>query len=174
MLLETHTIARDVQPRKKFHTIGDTVKQLPRLRAVADLPQRKAKKPPNICRSVVGQVRLALRRENRLASTLGFLLGGFVPTATYTLSHFELPQQWWTDPRAYIVGGGLVYSAKKVLQWGTLAFGDRWLAMAFVVLTEGVMVASATHWLSLFALAILVGINGTATAVSLSKLDNRE
>lgn len=146
------------------------------IRLRADLPQRQRqrKRAPNICRSVVGQVRSAIRPENRLASFLGGVLGGFVPVATYVLSHAELPQRWWIDPRAYIVAGGLLYSAKTVLRWGQLAFGDRWKAIGFVVLTEGVMVLSHTQALSLTALAVLVGINATATAVALSQLDTKE
>ncbi len=137
-------------------------------------PTVARRKPCALARSVVGQVRAALKPENRLASFLGAILGGFVPTATFVLSHCELTQQWWTDPRSAIVAGGLLYSAKTVLRWGQLAFGDRWKALGFVILTEGVMVLSHTEALALTALAVLAMINATATAVSLSALDNRE
>lgn len=146
----------------------------PKLKLVRQHPQRSQPKKVNVARSVVGQVRLALRPENRLASFLGAVLGGFVPLSTYVLSHSELPQQWYSDTRTAIVAGGLLYSAKTVLQWGKLAFGDRWKALGFVVLTEGVMVLSHTYWLSGAALAVLMGINAVATAVALSALDNRE
>lgn len=139
---------------------------VPRLKVVQNLPPRKR---PSIARSVVGQVRLALKRENRLATAVGSLLGGFVPAATWTMTHHE-PHDW----RLLIVAGGLLYSAITVYKWGVLAFGMRVKAFGFVALLEGVMVMSATAWLSLTALGILIGINAVATAVALSALDNRE
>ncbi len=38
---------------------------------------------------VVQQVKLALKPANRLATIIGFLLGGFVPLACYWISHHE-------------------------------------------------------------------------------------
>ena len=38
---------------------------------------------------VVQQVKLALKPNNRLATVIGFLLGGFVPLACYWISHHE-------------------------------------------------------------------------------------
>jgi len=40
-------------------------------------------------------------------------------------------------------------------------------SVGFVVLVEGVMVTSTTHWLALTALGYLIGINGIATACAL-------
>ena len=132
-----------------------------------------ARKGRSLSRSVVGQVRVALQPANRLASVLGSVLGGFVPVATYVLSHSEI-SSYLSDPRSLIVAGGLLYSAKTVYRWGCLAFGgDVWKAVGFVALTEGVMIRSGTPWLAVAALVILAGINGVATAVTLSTGDNR-
>ena len=45
---------------------------------------------------------------------------------------------------AYIVAGGLLYSAKTVYAWGKLAFHTAAKALGFVVLLEGVMILSQT------------------------------
>ncbi len=140
---------------------------VPRLKVVQRAPM--ARKRPSLARSVVGQVRQAMLRQNRLATIIGCLLGGFVPAATWQLTHHE-PHDW----RLLIVAGGLLYSAITVYKWGLLAFGMRSKAIGFVAMLEGVMVMSSTVWLSLGALAILIGINAIATAVALSALDNRE
>ncbi len=119
---------------------------------------------------VVGQIRLALLPKAMLATGMGFLLGGFVPLATFWLSHHELDIESpiYAQLVSYIVLGGLVYSAKTVYAWGKLAFQVPAKALGFVVLLEGVMVLSHTGWLSLMALVYLVGINGIATGCNLA------
>lgn len=138
------------------------------LRAVTSGTPRSRGNTP-VVRNVVGMVRIALRRENRLASILGSILGGFVPLATYTLAHTEVSTV--LDPRAAIVAGGLLYSGLTVYRWGKLAFADMAKAIGFVVLTEGVMILGRTQWLGLTALAILIGVNAVATAVTLTRGD---
>ena len=119
---------------------------------------------------LVAMVRTAAMPENALATAIGAVLGGFVPLATFTVAHQELPgAEWYLQPKLALVLGGLLYSAKTVVQWGQLAFRDRTKALGFVVLLEGVMVFSATMWLSYFALALLVAINAIATGVTLSR-----
>jgi hypothetical protein len=120
---------------------------------------------------VVGQIRVAFNKANRLATSAGFLLGGFVPIAAFEICHFELPQEQglaWAA-LACLVLGGLVFSAKTVWQWAAAAFLDRAKATGFVLLLEGVMVLSHTSWLSYSALAYLILINGIATGVTVSK-----
>ena len=143
----------------------------PRLRAVSEPPAARpprAPKPPRT--DVVSQVRAAVQPKNRLATALGALLGGGVPVATYVLSHHEVTQ---ADPLyaqlpAWLVLGGLLFSALTVYQWGRMAFGSGAKALGFAVLLEGVLTCSATPWLSAGALAYLVIINATATGVRLS------
>lgn len=121
-------------------------------------------------RGIVAQTRAALRPGNRLASALGATLGSFVPVATWTVAHREMStsrplyEQWGL----LLVLGGLVYSATNVFAWGRLAFRSPVKAAGFVVLLEGVLVGSSTHWLSLAALAVLAGINAIATGAILS------
>jgi hypothetical protein len=69
----------------------------------------------------------------------------------------------------YLVLGGLVYSAKTVYDWGSLAFKLPIKAVGFVVLLEGVMVTAKTPWLGVVALVYLIVINGVATACTLAK-----
>jgi hypothetical protein len=119
---------------------------------------------------VVKQVRIALRPANRLASFLGAVLGGGVPVASYQLAHHEVTRALplWAQLPAWLVAGGLLFSALTVYQWGRLAFGSPYKALGFAVLLEGVLVASTTPWLSLGALGYLVAINGTACGCILS------
>ena len=118
---------------------------------------------------VVWQVRRAVARKNRLATLIGFLLGGFVPLAIYVVAH-GASFAWSLDARGPVtlVVGGLLYSAQTVYQWARLAFTHATKAVGFVVLLEGVMVTAQCHWLALAALTYLVVINGVATGCTLA------
>lgn len=121
---------------------------------------------------VVKQIREAFTRKNALGTIIGLLLGGFVPVGSFVLCHHELPRidaPWAWRTIALLVLGGLVFSAKTVWQWSAAAFQDRWKATGFVLLVEGTMVWAHTPWLSYAALGVLVGINGVATGVTLSR-----
>ena len=119
---------------------------------------------------VVDQVRVACRARNRLAAVLGAALGGLVPLASYWLSHFELDRSvdLWAQLPAWLVLGGLVYSATTVYGWAKLAFGSGVKAAGFCVLVEGVLLASRTPWLAVLALCYLITINAVATASRLA------
>lgn len=133
------------------------------------MPAPKKEKSPKKM-GVVAQVREAFKAKNRLATSLGCLLGGIVPLASYVLAHFEIASStalWW-QLNAWLVLGGLLYSAKTVFDWGRLAFQLPIKAFGFVVLLEGVMIASKTPWLGYTALGYLVLINGVATGCTLS------
>lgn len=118
---------------------------------------------------VVEQVKVALRRSNRLAAFCGFMLGGFVPVASWWLAHNEIRHGERVELQlaSYLVLGALVYSANSVFSWGRLAFNSGPKALGFCVLLEGVLVASSTPWLSIVALVYLAAINGVATACNL-------
>lgn len=120
---------------------------------------------------VVQQVKRACVKRNRLATLIGFLLGGFVPVAIYVISHREAGALAWTAASAgpwSLIAGGLLYSAQTVYQWAKLAFQNAAKSLGFCVLIEGVMVTSHTHWLALAALCYLIVINGVATGCTLS------
>lgn len=144
----------------------------PRLKAVPEIgapkPRVRAPKGPL---GVVDQVRVAFRLKNRLATTIGFIFGGFVPLATYTVAHHAVNTavSVLTQLNAYIVLGGLIYSALTVFAWGRMAFSSAPKAFGFVLLIEGVMTFVQIPWLSLAALGLLVGINGIATGCTLSR-----
>lgn len=116
-------------------------------------------------------MRLAFQRDVLLATLIGFVLGGFVPVASYVVCHQELPSAtgWHQMALGTLVAGGLLFSAKTVWQWARAGFSDAWKATGFVVLVEGVMVLSAVTWLAWTALVLLVGVNGIATGVTLAR-----
>ena len=89
--------------------------------------------------AVVSQVKASFKPHNRLATMMGFLLGGFVPIASYVVAHYEVSRtvEVWAQLSSYLVLGGLVYSATTVYAWGTMAFRSGVKATGFVVLLEG-------------------------------------
>jgi hypothetical protein len=112
---------------------------------------------------VVSQIYTAFRHPVPLL--VGGLLGGLVPTGTYTIGHGEL-----TDPvslQGAMVLGGLGFSAITVYLWGRQAFGSRVKAACFVLLIELMMSFSHTAWLSAVALSFLIGINAVANGCNL-------
>lgn len=120
--------------------------------------------PEEVELGVIEQIRVALK--NPLAAFAGFVLGGFVPVATFSISHLDKTLNeyvMWA-----LVIGGLIYSALTVFGWAKLAFNNGLKALGFVVLIEGVMTLSGLPMLSYSALALLVLINGIATGATLS------
>lgn len=128
-------------------------------------------KPRRTQLSVVNQVREALKGKNRIATSLGALLGGGVPLATFQLVHHEIAWEMalYLQMPARLVLGGLLFSALTVYQWARSAFGSVWKAFGFTILLEGILTFSHTGWLSLGALVYLIAINATATRVKLSR-----
>lgn len=123
-------------------------------------------KEPN---GVVDEVIIATAARNRLATTLGFILGGFVPVGSFTVAHYEVTAfnlANWAP--LLMVLGGLAYSALTVYQWGVKAFESKCKAFGFVLLIEGIMTLSHTQWLSVAALLLLVSINGISTGTKLA------
>jgi hypothetical protein len=70
---------------------------------------------------------------------------------------------------AWLVVGGLLFSALTVCQWAREAFGSPWKALGFTVLLEGILTFAHTPWLSVASVCYLVAINATATGVRLSR-----
>lgn len=136
---------------------------------VASEPKAPRQKPAPKPLGVVDQVREALKPKARLATFLGFMLGGFVPLASFIVAHYEVSTaEGYFQMGTLLVLGGLVYSAKTVFDWGRLAFTSGFKSLGFCVLMEGVMITSHTAWLSFLALGYLIGINGIATGVKLA------
>lgn len=146
------------------------------------LPIRKpraSKKAPKIQEEVqntelgvVAQVRAALKPNARLATFLGFMLGGFVPLASYVVAHLEIDHENLFSPNnlvgALLVLGGLIFSARTVFAWAKLAFHNAGMAFGFVVLMEGVEIFARTHWLGIAALCYVMAIDGIACGCTLS------
>jgi len=143
-----------------------------RLTVVRDAPARPTRRAPKSVddQTVVGQVRVALRRDNRLAASLGGLLGGGVPVASWQLAHFEVDatQPLWAQLGAWLVLGGLLFSAVTVFTWSRQAFRSTAKALGYTVLLEGVLTTAKTPWLSVAALMVLVAINAVATGCNLA------
>lgn len=115
--------------------------------------------------SIVDQFRLAVQKQNRLATMAGSIIGGFVPVATFFLVHYGVTQCAWLW---LIVLGGLIFSAKTVYEWGRVAFNNGWKSLGFCVLVEGVMTFGNLFYLSCAALGMLALINGVATGCNLA------
>lgn len=149
----------------KLHVVPSTIVPSNKRRPVPANTRKRA-----ATTSVVEQVRIAFSGKNRLATAMGFLLGGLVPLATFIVAHYEVShaRALYAQFGSYLVLGGLLYSAKTVFEWGRRAFDSTAKAVGFVLLIEGVMVTSATGWLSAVALAYLIVINGVATGCNLS------
>lgn len=138
-------------------------KSAPRRRYRASVPARQL--------GLVDQIRLAARRENRLAAVLGAAFGAWIPLACYHVAHNELAAAgaaWRTTVLVVLVAGALLYSAQTVWEWARLAFDSRAKALGFTVLTEGVMTFAMTEWLSLIALGYLMFINAVASGVTIA------
>lgn len=117
--------------------------------------------------SIVDQFRLACQKQNRIAMIAAFILGGFVPAATFCLVHWGVTQSVWLW---LIVAGGLIFSAKTVYHWGVVAFSNAIKAFGFCVLVEGVMTFSppSLMFLSIAGLFMLIMVNGVATGCNLA------
>lgn len=114
--------------------------------------------------SAVDQIKNTFAAHQRLSAIMGFLLGGFIPVATYVVVHYEVA----TYPALWVlVIGGLVYSAISVFKWARMAFNMSAKAYGFVVLLEGVVTFATSHSLALGGLVILIAINGIATTCAL-------
>lgn len=154
---------------KGIKSVESTDSGVRRLQKAKPRPRSRPRQQRQL--SITAQVREALKPQNRLAAVTGFLLGGFVPLATYVVAHRELDdtRSLLLQYGTFLVAGGLAYSAKTVYDWGKQAFGMRIKAFGFVVLVEGVMIVSTTNWLALVALTYLVVINGIATGCKVSQ-----
>lgn len=162
--------------------MANPVKKNKKIGLVQQLPVKAKRKEPNtVARrrskleemdanelSVVDQVWLACRKDNISATIGGFLLGGLVPLMSFMEAHYDLKVEWWFDPKALLVLGGLIFSFYTVYHWGKKAFGSIFKAAGFVVLVEGTMVFSNIQWLAITALVFLITINGVATGIKLA------
>jgi hypothetical protein len=126
-------------------------------------------------------------RQLRLLSTnyklfgVGAIVGGFVPVAVFVLSNHlggpehDLVSAFLVKEKllnnsiiAALILAGCVFSAKSVYGWGASAFvHDRWKAVGFCVLIEGVMVFSPVELLHWLAGTFLLAINAIATGSNL-------
>lgn len=140
--------------------------KLQRLEAQVAEEEAEAQSHPGVIR----QIRTAFQAQNRLAALVGAVLGGTVPVASFQLAHHEVNRAvpLVGQVPAWLVLGGLLFSAITVFGWTREAFGSPVKAAGFCLLIEGALLASQTPWLSFLALGVLVGVNVVATATRLS------
>ena len=142
----------------------------PRIKLALVNKPKAIKKPKEP--SVIEQVEYSFRRNNLLAIFGGFLFGGCPPIATFTVAHVavkhESLMQIASQFSSYFVLGGLVYSSITVYQWKLMAVKNRYKAIGFVLLTEGVMTFIDIPWLCYLALFQLVIINWVANTYNLT------
>ena len=128
---------------------------------------------------ILKEVRTAA--NNKIALLGGILLGGYIPFSVYWLMHqeaqtstplFEVAGQPIVFAHCLVLGG-LAYSAKTVYQWGRAVFADRFKAVGFTLLVEGILTFGHSACLIFPALGILVLINGIAATSRLAETDIR-
>lgn len=113
---------------------------------------------------------LQLLRDNPAYALGCAVWGGIMPGIGYWTIHTDLkPQDFKTsDPIHWVlaatVAACLVFSIRTVYRAGYATSDERIKAVCWVIGLEGAMTCSPTQWLGLTALAVLVGINGIATA----------
>jgi hypothetical protein len=120
---------------------------------------------------VIDQIRVAFKGKNKLAATVGFLLGGLMPVGTYFVVHKEIDPAvaLYTQIATYMVVGGLLFSAITVFEWCNMAFRMWPKALGWVLLAESIMTFTKNiPWLAWAALFYLVMINGVATSCILA------
>ena len=118
---------------------------------------------------VIEQIRIA--RRNPASLTVGVLLGGFVPVATFWTKRCDFDANHPWSLSLVLILAVLVFSAKTVTQWASSAFRDTHKALGFVALMEGVMVTTPSLGMAFVALAYLVTINAVATGCILAQQD---
>ncbi len=152
----------------------------PRLRLASPPKVRRTKvqalmvsheKELGVIDSIISACKPGLR--NRLALWAGLIGGGIVPLGSFLETHLELDlSEGWgllNHPMAYAVLGGLLFSAITVFTWFKKAYKDNaFKAFGVVVFLESVMTMSHLMELSIAILAILIVVNGFASACILN------
>jgi hypothetical protein len=125
---------------------------------------------------VTVQIKIAARRENMLAATIGAVLGTVVPVMVYAVTH-KLPSLQYTELSFWVLMlmaiGGCYFSMKSVIVWGTSAFqNDKKKAVAFALLLEGMLIMSGMlpdmAWLGYASLGYLCFINALSAGCSIA------
>jgi len=116
--------------------------------------------------------RRATRRRALTAARAAFgaILGGGAPIAANQIVHVEVNRAapLSTPIAVALVVACLLFSGPTVYAWARDAFGSPVKAFGYTLLAEGVLTFARTPWLTLGALAVLVTINATATAMRLA------
>jgi hypothetical protein len=132
----------------------------------------KAVKKIKVQNTVINQIKSSFSWNNKLAIIGGFLLGAIPPIESFTVAHYAVKPGTITELAgqfaSYFVLGGLAYSSITVYQWKLEAVRNKWKALGFVLLTEGVMTFIHIPWLCYVALFQLVMINWVANTYNLT------
>jgi len=125
---------------------------------------------------ILTQIHLALGKGYRAAAIIGALTGGGVTYCTHAMARGDLATTPWESGhyawflgRLALVLGGLLFSILTTYSFGRSAFGSGWLAVGFLVLMDGVMVASAQPQLEWFATVLLIAIEAVTTGCTVAR-----
>jgi hypothetical protein len=99
---------------------------------IASIWVRLSLQTPATNDSVLGQLRTAFS-SHPLAFLTAIPFGGFVPVATWTLTHTDPLLSWeWV-----LVAGGAVFSSLTVIEWGQRVLRHTIKTVGFAILVEG-------------------------------------
>lgn len=84
------------------------------------------------------------------------IAAGFLPVAAYVIAHYEMVNNQYLG---ILVAAALLFSAPTLVAWAEKWCGNRYKAIGFAVLLEGVSIFSHIPTLSYSGLAVLVLIN---------------
>lgn len=125
---------------------------------------------------IITQINLALGKGYRLAAVIGALTGGGVTYCTHAMARGDLATTPWVSGhyawflgRLALVIGGLLFSIVTTYGFGRSAFGSGWLAVGFLVIMDGVMVASSQPSLEWFATGLLIAIEAVTTGCTVAR-----
>lgn len=174
VVFDEHTLPSTPNPTLPVQTKKRTVRKIGKKMGVQAEPQ-----------GFIDEVVIACRGQNRLSTYFGSVFGGIVPFLVFIEAHYDgihmgdalnalLKFEYYEIRGALlIVLGGLIVSSIKVYNAMVEAYDSKFQAGATVILLEGTLSFShvefhGVYWLSLIALALLMGVNALVSSTKLA------
>lgn len=129
--------------------------------------------------SIIDSIRKATLKTSRLGLAIGAIVGAVVPVGVFAITHtkgvLDLSRPLWLQAPAFLVAGGLAFSAHSVVTWTERLFRNRLKAACWTLLVEGLMTFAPEQlaWLSWVCLALLVAVNAVSNGCAVA-LDRAE
>lgn len=174
----------DVEHLQPEHTLPSSpAPVLPKKRSVRKIGKKMAEQAEP--QGFIDEVVIAVRSQNRLSTYFGSVFGGVAPIFTFVEAHYDginmgdalnaliKWQPYEITAALFIVIGGLIVSSIKVYNAMVEAYDSKFQAAATVLLLEGTLSFShvefnGVYWLSLMALAMLIGVNALVSSTKLA------